>query len=92
MIYAGVIATIAFAGIEAAANLAPDLELARVDLRQLLTAATMLVPLIYFGVAVVALMALPVVLTPDGPRTELGAFIENPVLGVVQLRPRGSRT
>ncbi len=85
VIYAGVIATVAFAGIEAAANLAPDLELARVDLRQLLTAATMLVPLIYFGVAVVALMALPVVPTPDGPRTELGgAFIENPVLGVVQ--------
>jgi APA family basic amino acid/polyamine antiporter len=85
VIYAGVIATVAFAGIEAAANLAPDLELGRVDLRQLLTAATGLVPLVYFGVAVVALMALPVVATPDGPRTELGgAFIENPVLGVVQ--------
>ena len=41
--------------------------------------------MIYFGVAVVALMALPVTATPDGPRTELGGtFIENPVLGVVQ--------
>ena len=28
-------------------------------------------------------MALPVVPTPDGPRSS-GAFIENPVLGVVQ--------
>lgn len=85
VIYAGVIATVAFAGIEAAANLAPDLDLGKVDLRQLLTASTTLVPLIYFGVAVVALMAVPVVSTPDGPRTELGgAFIENPVLGVVQ--------
>jgi APA family basic amino acid/polyamine antiporter len=85
VIYAGVLATVAFAGIEAAANLAPDLELARVDLRQLLTAAATLVPLIYFGVAVVALMAVPVLATPDGPRTELGgAFIEDPVLGVVQ--------
>lgn len=85
VIYAGVIATVAFAGIEAAANLAPDMQLARVDLRHLLSAATTLVPLVYFGVAVVALMAVPVVATPDGPRTELGgAFIENPVLGVVQ--------
>ena len=37
MIYAGVIATVAFAGIEAAANLAPDLDgSAAVDLRKLL--------------------------------------------------------
>jgi len=85
VIFAGVIATVAFAGIEAASNLAPDLQLARVDLRQLLTAATTLVPLVYFGVAVVALMAVPVVATPEGPQTELGgAFIENPLLGVVQ--------
>jgi APA family basic amino acid/polyamine antiporter len=85
VIYAGVIATVAFAGIEAAANLAPDLDLGKVDLRQVLTASASLVPLIYFGVAVVALMAVPVVSTPDGPRTELGgAFIEDPVLGVVQ--------
>jgi APA family basic amino acid/polyamine antiporter len=85
VIYAGVIATVAFAGIEAAANLAPDLEFGTVDLRQLLGAATILVPLIYFGVAVIALMAVPVEPTPDGPRTELGGrFIEDPVLGVVQ--------
>lgn len=85
VIYAGVIATVAFAGIEAAANLAPDLEYGPVELRKLLAVAAPLVPLIYFGVSVVALMAVPVMATPDGPQTALGgAYIEDPVLGVVQ--------
>jgi APA family basic amino acid/polyamine antiporter len=86
LIYAGVIATVAFAGIEAAANLAPDLQGAGpMELRKLLGAAVVLVPLVYFGVAVVSLMAVPVIPTADGPHTELGStYIENPVLGVVQ--------
>ena len=67
LIYAGVIATVAFAGIEAAANLAPDIDAGPSDLRRLVMAAAM-VPLLYFGVAVVALMAVPVVETPDGGR------------------------
>jgi len=85
VIYAGVIATVAFAGIEAAANLAPDIETVAVDLRKLVVVAAALVPVIYFGVSVIALMAVPVQPTPDGPQTALGgAFIEDPVLGVVQ--------
>jgi basic amino acid/polyamine antiporter, APA family len=84
LIYAGVIATVAFAGIEAAANLAPDVEAGPTDLRRLVGAAV-LVPLLYFGVAVVALMAVPVVPTPDGDATALGStYLEDPVLGVVQ--------
>jgi basic amino acid/polyamine antiporter, APA family len=84
LIYAGVVATVAYAGIEAAANLAPDLELRPIDLRHLVIAGATLVPLIYVGVATVALMAVPVTATPDGPQTALGgAFIEEPVLGVV---------
>jgi basic amino acid/polyamine antiporter, APA family len=84
LIYAGVIATVAFAGIEAAANLAPDIDAGPSDLRRLVMAAAM-VPLLYFGVAVVALMAVPVVETPDGGTTALGTtYLENPVLGVVQ--------
>jgi len=86
LIYSGVIATVAFAGIEAAANLAPDIrrEAGPTDLPKLIGAAA-LVPLLYFGVAVVALMAAPVVATPDGFHTELGStYLENPVLGVVQ--------
>ncbi|MFI5122224.1 MAG: amino acid permease [Vicinamibacteria bacterium] len=84
-IYAGVIATVAFAGIEAAANLAPDIRSAPIDLRKLVVVAAALVPLIYVGVSVVALMAVPVVATPDGPQTALGStYLENPVLGVVE--------
>jgi APA family basic amino acid/polyamine antiporter len=85
LIYAGVIATAAFAGIEAAANLAPDLQFGGRDMRKLLLAAAALVPIIYFGIAVVGLMAVPVLPTPDGPQTALGGeFIEDPVLGIVQ--------
>jgi APA family basic amino acid/polyamine antiporter len=85
LIYAGVIATVAFAGIEAAANLAPDIESAPIDLRKLVVGAAILVPLIYVGVSVVSLMALPVVETAAGPQTALGTtYLENPVLGVVE--------
>jgi APA family basic amino acid/polyamine antiporter len=84
VIYAGVIATAAFAGIEAAANLAPDLEFGPVDLRRLVVVATTLIPLIYAGVALVALMALPVAQTPHGPETPLATtYLKDPVLGVV---------
>ncbi|HEX2129665.1 MAG TPA: universal stress protein [Solirubrobacterales bacterium] len=85
LIYAGVIATVAFAGIEAAANLAPDLRFGGRDLRKLVIAAATLVPLVYVGVSVVGLMAVPVVETPAGAQTALGTeYIENPVLGIVQ--------
>lgn len=84
-IYAAVIATVAFAGVEAASNLAPDLEFEPGDLRRVLTAGGVLVPLIYAAMAAVALMTVPVVAAPGGPRTELGdRFLEDPILGVVQ--------
>ncbi len=85
MIYAGVIATVAFAGIEAAANLAPDLSPRAGDLRKLVFAAATLVPLVYVGVSVIGLMTVPVVPTPEGAETALGgAYLEDPVLGIVQ--------
>ena len=41
-------------------------------------------PLVYAGMAAIALMAVPVVAGPDGPETALGGeFVEEPVLGVV---------
>ncbi len=84
VIYAAVVATIAFAGIEAASDLAPDLEWEIGDLRRVISAGAVVVPLLYAGMACVALMAVPVVAGPGGPETELGgALIENPVLGVV---------
>ena len=79
------VATLAFAGIEAASDLAPDLEWEPRDLRRVVSStAVILLPLIYAGMAAVALMAVPVVPGPDGPHTALGErFIEEPVLGVV---------
>ena len=78
------VATLAFAGIEAASDLAPDLEWEPRDLRRIVSSTAVLLPLIYAGMAAVALMAVPVVSGPDGPQTALGErYIEEPVLGVV---------
>lgn len=80
VIYASVIATVAYAGIEAASNLAPELEFEPADLRHLVVSASVVVPLLYTGMALIALMALPVA----AGETALGAqFIEAPVLGTV---------
>ncbi len=79
------VATLAFAGIEAASDLAPDLEWEPRDLRRVVSSTAVLLPLIYAGMAAVALMAVPVVPGPNGVHTPLGErFIEEPVLGVVQ--------
>ncbi len=62
----------------------------------MLSAGAVLVPLMYAGIAAVALMAVPVVQGPDGPqhRSVRVGTIEAPVLGVVQaFEPgRGSPT
>ena len=84
-VYALVIATVAFAGIEAASDLAPDIEWTPRDLRRSVAAGAVILPVVYAGVAAVALMAVPVVLGPGGPETALGGeFLEKPVLGVAQ--------
>ncbi len=81
--YALVISMVALAGIEAASDLAPDLAWRREDLRHVLRVGGVVVPLVYVGMALVALMALPVVAGPDGPQTALSTTFEDaPVLGV----------
>jgi APA family basic amino acid/polyamine antiporter len=81
VIYASVIATVAYAGIEAASNLAPELEFEPADLRHLAAAAAVLVPALYTGMTLIALMVLP---AGPGGETPLGdRFVEAPVLGVV---------
>jgi APA family basic amino acid/polyamine antiporter len=78
------VATLAFAGVEAASDLAPDFSWRRRDLRTVVGASAMALPVIYAGMAAIALMAVPVVSGPNGPHTALGGeFIEEPVLGVV---------
>jgi basic amino acid/polyamine antiporter, APA family len=84
IVYSLVIATIAYAGIEAASDLAPDLEFEPRDLKRVLGVGAVAIPLIYAGIAAVALMAVPVVPGPHGPETALaGQYIEEPILGVV---------
>ncbi|MGI9021034.1 MAG: amino acid permease [Solirubrobacterales bacterium] len=84
VLYAGVIATVAYAGIEAASDLAPDLEFEGADLKRLVAAGVAIVPILYTGVAVISVMAVPVVAGADGPTTALAtSYLEEPILGVV---------
>jgi len=84
VVYASVVAMLAYAGIEAASDLAPDIEVSRRDLKRIASLGAIAVPLVYAGMAAIALMAVPVVAGPNGPETALGnQFVEEPVLGVV---------
>ncbi|HET6832022.1 MAG TPA: universal stress protein [Solirubrobacterales bacterium] len=77
------ISMVALAGIEASSDLAPDLAWRREDLRRVLGVGSLVVPFVYVGMSLVALMALPVVAGPDGPTTALATTYEDaPVLGV----------
>jgi APA family basic amino acid/polyamine antiporter len=83
-VYAAVLATLALAGLEATSNLAPDVQFEPRDLKRVIGLGAVLTPLLYTGVAAIALMAVPVVAAPEGPQTALaGPFIEAPLLGVV---------
>ncbi|MFL5873822.1 MAG: amino acid permease [Solirubrobacterales bacterium] len=84
IVYAAVVAMLAYAGIEAASDLAPEIDVSRKDLKRVASVGAIGVPLVYAGMAAIALMAVPVVGGPDGPHTALGGeFVEEPVLGVV---------
>ena len=84
IVYAAVVAMLAYAGIEAASDLAPEINVSRKDLKRVASVGAIGVPLVYAGMAAIALMAVPVVAGPHGPETALGnQFVEEPVLGVV---------
>ena len=84
IVYASVIAMLAYAGIEAASDLAPDIDVHPRDLKRIVSLGAVAVPLVYAGMAAIALMAVPVVAGPQGPETALGnEFVEAPVLGIV---------
>jgi basic amino acid/polyamine antiporter, APA family len=83
-VYAGVVAMLAYAGIEAASDLAPDIDVRSRDLRRIVSIGAVAVPISYAAMAAIALMAVPVVAGPGGLETALGnEFVEAPVLGVV---------
>ena len=85
IVYSAVVAMLAYAGIEAASDLAPDIDVEPRDLKRIVSLGAFAVPLVYAGMAAIALMAVPVVAGgPHGPETALGSqFVEAPVLGVV---------
>jgi len=80
LIFATTLAAAAATGIEAASGLAGEVRVGRRGLRRLVALSGVAVFLMLGGVAVVALMAVPVI----GGATALGErFVEMPVLGVV---------
>jgi basic amino acid/polyamine antiporter, APA family len=90
-LYGMTIAVIAYTGIEAAANLAPEVRVSRKALRRTISAGAVVVLVMFVGMSTIALMAQPVQEGVDvvgnqntGFGTDLGGrFVEAPVLGVV---------
>jgi APA family basic amino acid/polyamine antiporter len=75
------IAVIAFTGLEAAANLAGEVQASRRQVKRLVLPGSAVIVLIYVGIAFVGISALPVV---DG-HTALGqTHLNAPVLGIVE--------
>jgi len=80
LIFATAVATVAATGIEAASGLAGDLRVGRRGLRRVMAASAGALVLVFGGITVIALMAVPV----RGGETELGGRFEDaPLLGVV---------
>jgi len=81
VIFALTVTSVAFIGLESASGLAGEVRIGRGGLRRLVASATTAVMLIYIGIALVAVTALPVV----GGETRLGReFLDDPVIGIVQ--------
>jgi len=80
LLFAMVIATVACTGIEAASGLAAELKVSRSQLKRVVLVGGVAVLVLYVGVSLIALMALPV----GSGGTDLGGgFVEAPILGVV---------
>lgn len=80
LLFSVVVATVACTGIEAASGLAGDLRVGRRGLRRVVIVSSAVVVVVFAGISLIALMAVPV----EEGGTELGGgFVEAPVLGVV---------
>ncbi len=79
LVFALTIATVSFTGLESASGLAGEVTISRRGLRRLVGSATGSVLLVYVGIALVAVTALPVhgVYTPLGHR-----FLNAPMIGI----------
>jgi APA family basic amino acid/polyamine antiporter len=86
LVFAVTVSTVAFTCLESAAGLAGEIEVRRRDLRRLVASATASVLVIYVGISLVAVAALPV--TPGaGPLT--GDALDAPVIAVVETFDHG---
>jgi APA family basic amino acid/polyamine antiporter len=75
------LATVAFTSLESASGLAGEVAVGRRGLKRLVASTAVTVIVLYVGIGVVALSALPVV----GGETELGTtYLERPMVGVVE--------
>jgi APA family basic amino acid/polyamine antiporter len=92
LFYGITVSVIAYTGIEAAANLAPEVRVSRRALRRTIGAGAIVVLVMFIGMSTIALMAQPVhegiAVVGDqhtGFGTNLGGrYVEAPVLGVVK--------
>jgi APA family basic amino acid/polyamine antiporter len=98
LVYGMTVAVIAYTGIEAASNLAPEVRVHRRALRQTVFAGAIVVLFLFVGMSAVGLMALPVergipVVGDQASNafgTELGGkHVEAPVLGIVESLTSG---
>jgi basic amino acid/polyamine antiporter, APA family len=75
------VATVVFTGLESASGLSGEVAVGRRGLKRLVGAAALVVMVVYTGIAVVAITALPVV----GNATSLGRnFLDAPMIGIAE--------
>jgi basic amino acid/polyamine antiporter, APA family len=81
LFFAATLATVAFTSLESASGLAGEVDVRRRGLKRLVASVAVTVIVVYTGMALVALSALPVV----GGETALGTtYLERPLVGVVE--------
>jgi len=86
LLFALTIAVISFTGLESAAGLAGEVRVSRSALKRLVGTGTATVLVIYAGIALVAVTALPV---HDGHTQLASRYVDAPMIGVVtQMRPQ----
>ncbi|HEX2086052.1 MAG TPA: amino acid permease, partial [Solirubrobacteraceae bacterium] len=82
LLFALTLATVAFTSLESASGLAGEVAVGRRGLKRMVTSVALTVLVIYVGMSVVALSAMPVV---DGQTTLGTTYLERPVLGIVSV-------
>ena len=75
------VATVSFTGLESASGLSGEVAVGRRGLKRLVGAAALIVMVVYIGIGIVAVTALPVV----GNATSLGRnYLDAPMLGIAE--------